>query len=218
MSQRLDLKQIERKAWTSTFQDGLYDLWLGWLILWLGVIYVLSQLNLPWLVETSVNMGVYLLSLVALRLSKRHITTPRIGHVHWGPRRRARVRWVGVILFILVGVTFALPLLGIPALKDLYPLFGPFALGLFFLLFFGLAAFFLDYPRLYVIGLMFALPEPLMALCRLLWNFNPGFWAFLTPALVVIGMGLVIFRRFLQEYPVPDISESGVSHDQNQPE
>lgn len=220
MSQGLSLKQIERKAWLSVFEDGLYDIFLGWLILWMGVIYVLSQSTLPDLVETVINLGVYLLSVALLRLGKRVITLPRIGQVKFGQRRRARLTLAGVITFVLVALTFSLTLLAVLQKRSLLgaslsPLVGPLLLGLFFLVFFGLAAYFLEYKRLYLIAIMFALPEPAGAIFRQLWGIELGFLAFALPAAVVISMGLVILLRFLREHPAPTIPTGEMSHGQN---
>jgi hypothetical protein len=220
MSQELSLKQIERKAWLTVFEDGLYDIFLGWLILWLGVIFTLSQSSLPDLLETVINLGVYLGSVALLRLGKRAITLPRIGQVKFGQRRRSRLTMAGVITFVLVALTFSLTLLAV--VRDhsllgasLSPLVGPLLLGLFFLVFFGIAAYFLEYKRLYLIAVMFALPEPAMAIFRQFWGINLGFWAFAVPAAVVIVMGLVILLRFLQEHPAPAIPTGEMSHGQS---
>lgn len=210
MMQGLNLKEIERKAWRSTFQDGLYDLFLGWLVLWLGVIYLLSKSDLQDWALTVINLGVYTLSAILLFLAKRLITVPRVGRVQFGPRRRSRLRMVVLITFTMVALTFSLTLLSVVRQRSLFgetlaPLVSPFLLGLFFLIFFSVAAFFLEYKRLYLIGVMFAVPEPALAVFQQFWGIHLGFLAFAVPAVVVIIIGLVVLLRFLREYPVPAI-------------
>ena len=220
MSQVLSLKQIERKAWLSVFEDGLYDLFLGWQILWWGVIYLLSQTSLPDPALTATNMGVYLASVALLYLGKRTITLPRIGRVQFSRRRLTRVTWIGAITFVLLALAFGLTLLAIARNRSLLgqspsPLVGASLLGLFLLVLFGLPACFLEYKRLYLIAAMFALPEPAMAIFGQFWGIHLGFWAFALPAAVVIAMGLVILLRFLREHPAPAIPTGEMSHGQN---
>jgi len=43
MTDNLDLKELEKKAWRSTFQDGLWDIYFGLLIFGMGI-YTVGQL------------------------------------------------------------------------------------------------------------------------------------------------------------------------------
>lgn len=219
MSQELNLKEIERKAWTSVFSDGLYDLWLGWLLLQLGGVYLLSKLNVSDPILTVVNLGTYLLSYALLWLGKRYITLPRMGRVKFSRRRRSRVKVLAVITFIFVGLTFGLTLLAVSRQKSLFgaqvsPLTGPMLLALFFLIFFWTAAYFLEYRHLYLIGVMFALPEPLLAVFQEYWSISFAILVWAVPAAVVIAMGLVTLRRFLREYPLPVIQTGGMGNEE----
>jgi hypothetical protein len=45
MSQSISLKELERKAFRSTFQDGLWDMYLGFLLLMMGMGLVLRAFN-----------------------------------------------------------------------------------------------------------------------------------------------------------------------------
>ena len=76
----------------------------------------------------------------------------------------------------------------------------------------GLAAYFLDYPRLYLIAVLFALPEHVNVLAKHTLGLDLGFYAFAVPALIIICMGLFYLARFLCEYPVVEMS-----HDAPQP-
>jgi len=210
MSQELNLKEIERKAWTSVFSDGLYDLWLGWLLLQMGGVYMLSKLSISDPLLTVINFGTYILSLVLLRLGKRLITLPRMGRVKFNQRRQSRVRLVIAITFIIVGLSVALTLTAIVRQKSLLseqlsPLVGPLLISLFFLIFFWTAAYFLEYRRLYVVGIMYALPETILAVFAEYWSIGFAILAWVIPAAVVIGMGLITLQRFLHEHPAPVI-------------
>jgi len=47
MSQTINLKELERKAWRSVFQDGLWDIFLGLLLLAMAIGALLSDIGVP---------------------------------------------------------------------------------------------------------------------------------------------------------------------------
>ncbi len=67
------------------------------------------------------------------------------------------------------------------------------------LVLFGLGAYFLDYNRLYLIGVLYALPVPVDFWLRELAGVRLGFIVFAVPAAVILIMGLVVFIRFLRD-------------------
>ena len=213
MAQELSLKDVERRAWLSLFDDGLADLGLGGLLLWWGVISLLAQTDLSRLVMTTINLSGYALLVLAFRLAKRYVTVPRIGRARFGRRRIIRVAWAGVVAAVLVNTTFALTVVAIGRQQSLLgeavsPFVSPVLLGVFFLMLFGVPAFILDYRRLYVVALMFALPEVVRTVFREFWGLDPGALVFRTAAAaIVIGMGATVLLRFLRAHPVPQGSE-----------
>ena len=211
MSQELNLKAIERKAWTSFYQHGLYDLFLGCLLLQLGGVHYLTKLPLSDAAMTVINLGTYLLVLIALIVTKRFITSPRVGWVQFGPRRRVRMFTVTTILFILVGGTFILGLIanargGLIKDESQAKLIGTIGIGLFFLVFFSLTAYILEYKRLYLIGVMYALAYLTPWIFQQYIHIDIGILAWVIPAAVVLGMGLVTLRRFLHDYPAVEMN------------
>ena len=98
MSQPLDLKALERKAFRSTFQDGLWDLYFGCLLLVNTFMFTfLENEQMPWLIPT---LAFVLLagSAALFWLGKKYITAPRLGHVKFGPERRKKGLTLGLIL------------------------------------------------------------------------------------------------------------------------
>lgn len=214
MSQEINLKELERRAWTSIFQDGLFDLFLGWQILWMGIIFWISDFGYSTPVMLTINMSGYALSVLLLYLGKRFITRPRAGRARFGIKRLSKVMWVTLVTFVIMGVVFGLSLvawsredslLG----QDLSPLVSPLLLGLLLLMLFNLPAFFLEYRRLHFIGLMFALPIPAGALLRQFFDIDPGIYAFVIASAAVIAVGLVALARFLQRHPLPEKNMGG---------
>lgn len=210
MSERISLKELERKAWRSFFQDGLWDIYLGLLLLGMGSGSLVRYVGLP---EDSAwslvpNLAVSIGSMIVLWAGKKYITVPRMGRVKLGPKGKARKRTaralvaasvlVGVVLFVIALVALGNP----PERLDLRIVF-PAVYVLNMLVVFSLGAYFLDFARLYLIGVMYALPVPLDILLDRLVGTDLAFVAFAAPASVILAIGTILFIRFLRDYPVP---------------
>lgn len=189
MSQKLDLKEIERKAWTSYFEDGLWDIFLGLLML-TGGIRGLTD-----------NLWSYLILLAAVlipALGKKFITIPRIGLVKFGPARKVKRERLATVLVISVLALFALLLLprsgvALPRIP-ISPIVAVFYAGIF-----GAVAYYMDFGRLYAYGLLFAISEVLWGL----FGKPIGPMVDTVLGIVILLIGVVVFVRFLRKYPLP---------------
>ena len=207
MSQTINLRELERKAWSSVFQDGLWDIYLGLLLLAMAVQALLSDVGFPESSGMAVLIGLEVLAMLVLWAGKKFITVPRIGRVKFGPKRKNRLSWVMVILFIsvLVGAGVFLAALALRSNRPEWlnaALFLPAAWVVNAMVVFSLGAYFLDFSRLYLIGVMYALAVPLDIVFRQLTDIDLSFIAFGAPAMVILIVGLVVFARFLREYPL----------------
>jgi hypothetical protein len=112
-----NLKNLEKKVWRSTFQDGFWDIYFGLIIMGLGLAPLGRFLGLPETIGVlmlvfSWDMGACLVFIIG----KRYISRPRIGFVKFGPIRKKRNKLLVVFLVINVGLTiivFIFTLLGI---------------------------------------------------------------------------------------------------------
>lgn len=214
----LNLKAIERKAFRSTFQDGLWDMFLGLLLLNMGMGPVLTGTELPVL-----GIGVILLAFASLVMlafwaGKKFITTPRIGLAKFGPGRQTRVKNVRAVLFVSALLGAVVFVIGLGASQNWLPKavaaipIPAYVWTVQCIVVFGLGAYFLDVPRFYAYGLLYAIPFPLgVALAE---SSIPGIsgpvafaLAFGVPGGVMVVIGAVLFVRFLRRYPVPETAD-----------
>jgi len=208
MSQTINLKELERKAWTSYFQDGLWDIYLGLLLLAMAVWALLSDVGFSESWGMTILIGLEVLAVLVLWAGKKFITVPRMGRVRFGPKRKAKLSWVRVILFISVLVGAGV-FLAASAMRGNRPgwlnaaFFAPAVWVGNAIVVFSLGAHFLDFSRLYLIGVMYALAVPLDIVFRKVADIDLSFIAFGAPAMVILIIGLVVFARFLREYPLP---------------
>ncbi|NIN63387.1 MAG: hypothetical protein GTO63_01455 [Anaerolineae bacterium] len=213
MSQTIDLKELERKAFRSTFQDGLWDIFLGLLLLNMGVGALLggSGMSHLWsMVALSAFAGLVLLGFWA---GKKFITTPRIGQVRFGEQRKAKMKNLRAVLFVsaLLGAIMAVlgwaaAAGGLPQWMSEIPIF-LYVWPLQTIVVFGLGAYFLDVSRFYAYGVLYGLPLPLgVLLARNTDLSGTGSIAitFGVAGGVMVLIGVVLFVRFLREYPLPE--------------
>jgi hypothetical protein len=214
VTSRISLSDLERRAWRSVFQDGLWDIYLGLLLLAMGVGSLLSDVGASEGMQYGAYAALIGLSMLQLWAGKRFLTLPRMGQVRFGPRRKTRLNVVRAVLFasVLVGLLAW----WIADARQGGSLLGSRSNGLFptlwvvnMLVVFGLGAYFLDYERLYIIGAMYALPVP--ADVWLIGKAGPGltFIAFAVPSAFILVMGAAVLLRFLRDHPILERASYG---------
>ncbi|MDH4136914.1 MAG: hypothetical protein OEW09_09420 [Anaerolineae bacterium] len=204
MSHTINLKELERKAFRSTFQDGLWDMYLGFLLLTMGMGPVLPALNTSVMWTLVILLMLSVLAWLAFWAGKKFITTPRMGLVKFGPQRKAKLKKTRAVLFLsaLLGVimfvlraTWNIEWAAIPIPAYVWAVQA--------IVVFGLGAYFLDVSRFYAYGVLYAIPVPVGIV--LLQNTGlPGFMflPFGVSGVVMVLIGAVLFSRFLRDYPL----------------
>jgi hypothetical protein len=204
----VDLKQIERKAWTSYFEDGLWDIFLGLLFLSTALSTLVSALGVPDWQRIPLSLALVAGSILLMWTGKRYITSPRLGRVKFAPSRQSRQRKA------IVALAFSVPLVPIlliaaTAARRVWPewpgseLLLPASYAAAMVVIFGSLAYFLEFKRLYLIGVLLALNEPLIFVMERYTALGPlgTFVALAAPASVILIIGLVILTRFMRRYP-----------------
>jgi len=197
------LREIEKRAYRSTFQDGLYDIFFGGAFLILASIPLLSYAGIPTLF--GYMAGVILVLIVVL--GKRHITIPRLGMVEFGSGRKSKRLWLllacAAFFFLASPLIIMMPgnglggemsqRVGLPIILALGV--GPLLVA---------TAYFLDYPRMYIYAaVLFAgMPHSAMMYDFIGWPLNTVL-SFGFPGLIILGYGLVLLSRFMAKYPIP---------------
>jgi hypothetical protein len=214
MTQLFNLKEAEKEAFRlSTSKDGLYDIFWG---CYLIVISFSSQflkmgLERPW--NSLLIGGIAMIGLLIMQGVKKAFILPRIGIVKIGPTRRRRLVRARLILFVSAG--FTLGLLGLTLTGYLGGRFfenipvwvsGFRSVGLFGIVVIVLFSFFahtMEVPRVHLYGWFFALSFSIAVILEefvgLTYHLPMAIYG-----LIVIGVGVAILRRFLQDYPRPN--------------
>ncbi|MFX1325388.1 MAG: hypothetical protein ACFE8N_10555 [Promethearchaeota archaeon] len=207
MTDNLDLKELEKKAWRSTFQDGLWDIYFGLLIFGMGI-YTVGQLFGQ---EDSLGAILILMiwdftSFFLFFLAKKRITMPRMGFVAFGKARKIKKLKLTVFLFAMVAINVIFLLLPLSGLNiRLNAIATMLIIGtLFITLPICIMAYFLEFERLYLIAIMGGLGLPLSYLLRpIVGSPLNSMIIFCTLGGIIITWGILIFIKFLKKYPLP---------------
>ena len=203
MNEKIDLKEIEKKAWKSCFQDGLWDIFLGLILLSFGISPFIEEL-------TGI---IYLISYITLLSigyiifygGKKYITIPRIGKVKFGPKRK--IKKIKVVIILAISVIFGLAAILLTQ-TDLIPYNIDISIwGIIFsinaLIVFSLLAYYLDFPRLYIYSIFFATSIFIVETSRshvgTTYDTLVGFGMF---GVIVVLIGLLHLTRFVRRYPL----------------
>lgn len=209
MTHNLDLKALEKKAYRSIFEDGIWDLFIGILVLsfglgpFIGLFINISELWDVMIPSVIINIIAFLI----FYFGKKYITIPRIGVVKFGPKRKSKqlkLKIFLIVVFFINLVLMILPLTNLINYSQIQPLIVFLLLGLVgFTLPFCIIAYFLDFTRLYYysfsIGISFFLNQILTPFVSYPLG-NIIIFSIIGVSIVIIGLSY--FIRFLKKYPL----------------
>ncbi len=190
MVQEIDLRDVERRAWSLYFEDGLWDIFLGLLFIGGGLRSLTGSLWWYLLVAGGI---------LVLILGKRWITLPRLGQIHFSAQRKARtnvVRAVALGAMIFTAVVLIAAIFG--GQRTDFPagwIFVFLVPGVFLLM-----AYMMDFKRLYGYAVLIA---GFMILSETIGG-PAASWAQIVAGIVPLVVGVSFLFRFLNEYPVID--------------
>lgn len=209
MIENIDLKDLEKKAYKSTFEDGIWDIFIGMIFLAFGLLPLGELLGLPELV------GMFLVSIfwnagavVVMFLGKKYITVPRIGIIKFGPKRMADQRKLKIFLSlnVLLGVVVMLvQMSGIFKLLNIRGSALSLLLGVFISFPFGVVAYYMDFPRLYIYAVLGGVGFFLTDISDLF--IGSPFSLIITFGLIggsILVTGFVFLIKFVRKYPLPE--------------
>lgn len=204
MPQQISFKEAERKAFRTRYNDGLWDIFLGCFFLIFAIAPYLS-LTLGDFWSSVVFLPFWGLVYLAILLIRKYVVTPRVGFVKFGQARKVKLMKFSVVMLIINIVAFILGLIASMTFGSVPGQMYTITLGMILLIGFSIAAYYLDFIRLYVYGLLVGL-SPVVG--EWLWTqgyaTHHGFpITFGASAGIMILVGLVIFVYLLRDNPVP---------------
>jgi hypothetical protein len=204
MRKEVDLKELEKQAYTSIFQDGLLDMFfgliiIGWITNSLGDFFDTSFV-------ITILFSYYTVVGILIILSKSFISAPRIGRAKFGPTRKLNVK--RLIIFAVINTSILVILLVLPYIGLFQGVsvegyfFALIISTLFIWLPLSIIAFFIKFNRLYIYaiigGVAFFISDTLRGYFPYLLS---SFIVFGVSGGIIFAIGLRIFLKFLKKYP-----------------
>jgi hypothetical protein len=211
MTNEPSLQIVERKIFRAAFQDGLWELLISCFILMFVLAPFLSE-SMGDFWSSVVFLPFWALVYIVVRLIRKNVVAPRMGKVNFSQPRKRKLRLFTIFLLvvntlaliagILAFLLFDRSSLGSGSIFNLYNTL----MGAFMLLGFSAAAYLLDYPLLFLYGLLLFAALPFGEWLYLYHNVSHHGLPITFGAVIAIILliGLVKFILFLKNNPLPN--------------
>ena len=207
MTDVLNLKELEKKAFKSVFEDGLWDMLIGIVLFFsMAAPILLSDLGFGDFWSAAVFLPVNLGFIWLLKFTKIHTTVPRLGMVRMGEKRRKKVRGLQtVLIFMLVlGLIMGLVVFSFNETLKLINWFFAAIICFVFMFSFTAAAVKFNVRRFQYYGILITMLVPVGEIL-----FRKGLikhhgipLAFGTAAVIILVTGIYKFYTFLKHFPL----------------
>ena len=209
MTSDINLKDLEKKAWMSTHEDGFADIIIGMLLVFFAVMPFIDELIGRWYILIMV-LCPCLFSSLLIYFGKRNITAPRIGFAKFGAERKAaQKKSVKLsVLSLIVLVT----LVSLTALDKFTDVFGvtisgfkvPLTIAVGVVVLMSVKARLLGIPRLKIYGFVIGFGIIAVEILRLIvadpWHYMIAFGI---PGVCILFYGIRMLVIFMHTYPLP---------------
>jgi len=208
MTEKIDLKKVEKQTYRFTFTDGLYDIAYGCLLIFIAIAPILREILYP-----SYIIFLILPASLILTLGKRFITIPRIGIVKFNQNRTKSINKIRLLIAILVPITIlmvVLTFLGVYNIK-VGGYIVPVGAGVFALILLSLIAYIMDYPHFYLYAVSIGLGIPLAELLEPIFGEPLDYLiSFGISGALILIYGIITLIKFIKKYPIPKEETSDV--------
>ena len=204
----IDLDKLEKKAWRVNFEDGIFEIYLGFLIIFLGSFtFVYDLVPIP--VYYTVILVITMIGGFIFILAKKFISKPRIGKVKYGKKRKRRkitivlVNAIYIIMLFIIMFAINSNLVNIDLIPDY---FYTLLIALIFItLPLCIIAYLIQYPRFYFTAILFGtgifLSEFLIPCITYPLS---NLVSFSIVGGIVVLLGFYYLTKFIKKYPLTE--------------
>jgi hypothetical protein len=194
---KINLRELERKAYLWYHQDGILDIFIGFNIL-LFSMWMLADMAYLGGAFAAISTPIY-------AQVKKQITIPRLGYVKFAPSRIAKAKKT-ILLLVIAGVLALIPgvflflttqrgmLSPIQFLVD----YGMIVIGVVGMVLLAVVAYISEIRRLYAYSVLFVVIFTSGYFLSI-----PFVYYLMTVSVVIMVTGLYLLTQFLHKYPLP---------------
>ncbi len=207
LPEKVDLKSLEKKVTLIYFQDGFWDMLIGYVLVAFGIGGIFyDQLPDPW--NSLLGPILWVLGFITFLISKRLVVFPRLGFVkkrQSQPQKKMLIILVGITAFLVVMTITVVILTSVGALTFSGMGFGvPIIFGLLPATIFSGIALILKYYKLFIHAIVFGIA---FFMNEVFHMYNYPVFGDLTQIVcgtIIIAIGVGMLINFLQKYPISD--------------
>lgn len=209
-----DLENLERDAFRKFYDDGIFDVYMGAMLITMGIAALIADSMSSELLAMLLMLGLAMGITIPLLVWRRSLLRSRLGDFKPGPARRRKIK--GTRLVLLGSVVLGIVVFGVAAAAfnsdtsaETLGAIVPLIWFINSVVVLGAMAYFLDVPRFYAYGVVVGTAMPLMIWPDVLWDNRVEPWiAFGIPGLIVVAVGIYKLVHFLRDYPQPTLGDS----------
>jgi hypothetical protein len=196
MTQKIDLRQLEKNTAGAIFQTGLVEIGIG-------LIFIVSTLAMLFDDIRYYIDILYVVPVIFIILTTKYIATPRMGVVKLARKRVRKTRLMMITITTFLIIMVSLTFFGGGNVDE--TIIDPrwIITGIIFFICVAVA-YFMQFDRMYLYAFLLAGAFNLSEEIRE----NPGIlpdggYAYLLAAIIILAIGMYYLVRFLRTYPVP---------------
>lgn len=188
-----NLKKLEKKLWKFNFQNGVFDITMG-------LILIITALGQQFSPQRFYIYPLYLLPIIISHFLNKNLILPRSGFVKFQKKRQTRKRILITISTIIVACSFFLTIKGILIPENGYSTYiiVGFIIGIT-----ALTAFYFELLRILAYGILitagFLMSEYLIVQSK---HIQAGAISWLVTGLIITICGIIFLINFLKKYEV----------------
>jgi hypothetical protein len=207
MTENIDLKTIEKNVLKTAHQHGFFEVVIGFVVTGMAFGPIFREsLPSPYKYFLWPLILVIIANLLVFIIIK-YVIQPRTGIAKPGPSLKSMRKKLFIVISIqlVIHLTFlTLLVIGTGPGIHVQGILFIVIVGLFIIPLFGIIAYLMKYPRLYLIGMLIWFAIFLNELFydpidyRIRWLLSYGIIGS-----IIFSIGLIVFIRFLKKYPLP---------------
>jgi hypothetical protein len=202
MNALIDLEKLEMKTFLLYFQDGLWDMCLGftWVAFGIGT-YVYDYLPNP--INSLLGPLIFVIGFISFLLGKRFFTLTRVGIVKLRRKKQPRIIALAIVTAVMVLLTVLAVILTVTGVLTFNGL--SYGVGIIFglipIVIFSIIAYFLKYPRIIINGILMGIGLFVNELLRTLDYRQYSGIPLIITGVIILGIGVPYLIFFLRKYP-----------------
>jgi len=205
MVQKTNLAKIEKKIYSSMFNDGTLDILGGLWLLGLGLSMLLEDLGFG--ISEELMLYAVIPAFVVYFALIFFVTNPRKGVIKLPEKvKRSKTKFLTIqVIWLVVALVAGLYFSMQPVTSGIW---NDISVSLFWItgsiLLCSIAAYSLQIDRFYVYGLLLAIPFPFRIFIKKIF-FDISTSMFFVVALIILLWGIILLIRFIKNTPKTDI-------------